>query len=104
MWNFITLPDGHSLILLISTIAFYAYYRLLLRYWLKGYWGGLRLSHRDIIAMRRLSMPLEELLTELVKAQHNGDEAQQVLDVILKSARNGIALNIEEADRQRRTS
>lgn len=102
MSNYFTLPDEQSLILLISTIVFYAYYRLLLRLWLKAYWGGLHLTHQHLLVMRRLRMPLDRLLTELVAAHHSGEPAQQILDILVKSAESGIALTTEQAEVIRR--
>lgn len=98
--SYITLPDLPSLILLISTIAFYVYYRILLRYWLRAYWSGLVLSHLDILILRRHNVPLEATLSDLVKAKHDGEEAQRMLDVILTSAENGDILTIQEAARR----
>jgi hypothetical protein len=104
MSNYFTIPKGPELILLITAIVAYVYYRLILRHWLRAYWGGLRLTQRDIQVMRRLRMPLEELLAELVTAQQNGQETQPLLDMILESAAGGIALTIEDAKLKRRGS
>lgn len=92
-----TTPDLPSLILLIGTVAFFVYYQLLLRHLLKAYWAGIQLSHWQIMTLRRLGVPLESTMTDLLRAHNDGHDAQKLFDRIYQSAISGQILTVEEA-------
>lgn len=94
---FFTTPDFPSLMLLLSTIGFFIYYRFLLRHWLKAYWAGIQLSQWQVVTLRRLGVPLESTMTELLRAHHDGHDAQKLFDRIYQAAVSGQILSVEEA-------
>lgn len=105
------MTNSQNLLLIIGMLGI-LYYFVIGRYWLKGLFSGLNLKHIDIILLKMRKIPINLILTELVKIKKSGilvgkDQLQvcyladgdvtNVVDGLIYAKEKGINLSFKEA-------